>query len=92
LRFRLTKIWMNLNLYKLYLFMFLRDVFMEKHWKSVISRSVCDYFFEEQKKMASPLDDTMPPVISTPHHYLINIFRCNLHFVAVCTTEGIFHL
>ena len=27
-----------------------RDVFMEKHWKSVISRSVCDYFFDAQNK------------------------------------------
>ncbi|CAL8127090.1 unnamed protein product [Orchesella dallaii] len=61
------------------------DVFMEKHWKSVISRSVCDYFFEEQKKITSPID--MPPVLATPHHYLITIFRCNMYFVAVCTTE-----
>lgn len=59
---------------------------MEKHWKSVISRSVCDYFFEEQKKISSPID--MPPVLATPHHYLITIFRCNMYFVAVCTTEG----
>lgn len=67
-------------------FSFRRDVFMEKHWKSVISRSVCDYFFEEQKKISSPID--MPPVLATPHHYLITIFRCNMYFVAVCTTEG----
>ncbi|OXA46978.1 AP-3 complex subunit mu-1 [Folsomia candida] len=61
------------------------DVFMEKHWKSVISRSVCDYFFEEQKKISSPVD--MPPVVATPHHYLITIFRNNLYFVATTTTE-----
>ena len=24
------------------------DVFMEKHWKSVVNRSICDYFFEAQ--------------------------------------------
>ena len=28
-----------------------RDIFMEKHWKSVIGRSVCDYFFEAQEKV-----------------------------------------
>lgn len=65
-----------------------RDVFMEKHWKSVISRSVCDYFFEQQRKINNPED--IPPVITTPHHYLISIYRCNMFFVAVCTTEGWF--
>ena len=38
---------------------------MEKHWKSVINRSICDYFFEAQAKVTdrsyryclhSPLD------------------------------------
>ncbi|XP_059480324.1 AP-3 complex subunit mu-1 isoform X2 [Neocloeon triangulifer] len=61
------------------------DVFMEKHWKSVISRSVCDYFFDHQRKAASPED--IPPVIATPHHYLISVYRCSMFFVAVCTTE-----
>lgn len=61
------------------------DVFMEKHWKSVISRSVCDYFFDAQNKSSSP--DDIPPVISTPHHYLISIYRCNIFFVAVCMSE-----
>jgi AP-3 complex subunit mu len=49
------------------------DVFLEKHWKSVISRSIIDYFFDAQNKAASPPD--IPPVIATPHHYLISIFR-----------------
>jgi hypothetical protein len=34
---------------------------------------------------ANPED--VPPVIATPHHYLINIFRNNLYFVAVLTNE-----
>ncbi|CAI9716898.1 AP-3 complex subunit mu-1 isoform X8 [Octopus vulgaris] len=61
------------------------DVFMEKHWKSVIHKSICDYFFEVQGRAVS-LDD-VPPVIATPHHYLINIYRSQLYFVAVVTTE-----
>ncbi|KAK9511455.1 hypothetical protein O3M35_000107 [Rhynocoris fuscipes] len=61
------------------------DVFMEKHWKSVISRSVCDYFFDEQRKVGNA--DDMPPIIATPHHYLISIHRCSMFFVAVCMTE-----
>lgn len=65
---------------------FFSDVFIEKHWKSVISRSVCDYFFDQHRKAINP--DDIPPVIATPHHYLISIYRCGLFFVAVCMTEG----
>lgn len=63
---------------------------MEKHWKSVVHRSVCDYFFDAQRKAASPED--VPPVIATPHHYLISIYRCQMYFVAVCMTEGMLQL
>ena len=59
---------------------------MEKHWCSVVSRSVCDYFFDALAKVSSPSD--VPPVISTPHYYLISIFRNNMHFVAVVQDEG----
>ena len=68
-------------------FFSLRDVFMEKHWKSVISRSVCDYFFDAQNKSS---DGIPPPVIATPHHYLISIHRNNVFMVAVCMSEGNF--
>ncbi|XP_031789461.1 AP-3 complex subunit mu-1 isoform X4 [Nasonia vitripennis] len=61
------------------------DVFMEKHWKSAVARSLCDYFFDQQHKASNP-DDT-PPVIATPHHYLISIHRCSMFFVAVCISE-----
>lgn len=59
---------------------------MEKHWRSVVNRSVCDYFFEAQAKATSPAD--VPPVIPTPHYYLISIFRNNLYLVAVTQSEG----
>ncbi|XP_064457269.1 AP-3 complex subunit mu-1-like [Ornithodoros turicata] len=61
------------------------DIFIEKHWKSVIHRSVCDYFFDVQRKASSPED--IPPVISTPHHYLISIYRCKMFLVAVTMSE-----
>ncbi|XP_076436609.1 AP-3 complex subunit mu-1-like isoform X2 [Babylonia areolata] len=61
------------------------DVFMEKHWRSVVNKSILDYFFEAQGKAATHED--ISPVIATPHHYLINIYRNNLHFIAVATTE-----
>ncbi len=115
-----------------------RDVFMEKHWKSVIHRSICDYFFEAQSKVSFSSNfvpwnlkesvsctfhfswqtfcqhnwnlhisgtneklvctwlclfqagsaEDVPPVITTPHHYLINIYRHSLYLVAVVMTEG----
>ena len=79
------------------------DVFLEKHWKSVISRSIVDYFFDAQvnlcaktfvwcyiffilqNKATNPID--IPPVIATPHHYLISIYRCVILIVLAC----IFH-
>lgn len=55
---------------------------MEKHWKSVISRSVCDYYLETQRN--NPNDAA---VIQTPHHFLISISRGGVSFVAVCVQE-----
>ncbi|KRX49124.1 AP-3 complex subunit mu-1 [Trichinella murrelli] len=62
-----------------------RDITLEKHWKALIYRSVCDYFFEAQKRAYTPED--VPVVISTPNHYLISIYRKALFFVAVVNTE-----
>lgn len=56
---------------------------MEKHWRSVVSRSVCDYFLDAQR--ANPND--IPPVISTPHFYLISIQRGGVNLVAACKQE-----
>ncbi|KAK2845349.1 hypothetical protein Q7C36_010203 [Tachysurus vachellii] len=61
------------------------DIFLEKHWKSVVSRSVCDYFFEAQERASEP--ENVPPVIPTPHHYLINVLRHRIYFVAVIQSE-----
>ncbi|KAK3539213.1 hypothetical protein QTP86_029577 [Hemibagrus guttatus] len=61
------------------------DIFLEKHWKSVVSRSVCDYFFEAQERASEP--ENVPPVIPTPHHYLINVLRNRIYFVAVIQSE-----
>ena len=61
------------------------DLFLEKHWKSVISRSVCDYFFEAKEKAVDP--ENVPPVLQTPHHYLITIYRDKLFFLSVIQTE-----
>uniref|UniRef100_A0A672RQ28 Adaptor related protein complex 3 subunit mu 2 n=2 Tax=Sinocyclocheilus TaxID=75365 RepID=A0A672RQ28_SINGR len=61
------------------------DIFLEKHWKSVVSRSVCDYFFEAVERATEP--ENVPPVIPTPHHCLINVLRQRVYFVAVIQSE-----
>jgi AP-3 complex subunit mu len=61
------------------------DIFLEKHWRSVINRSICDYFFEAQRNCSKP--DDIPVVISTPHHKLITVYKNQLYFVAVVVNE-----
>ncbi|KAH0624346.1 hypothetical protein JD844_031733 [Phrynosoma platyrhinos] len=61
------------------------DIFLEKHWKSVVGQSVCDYFFEAQERAADV--ENVPPVIPTPHHYLISIYRDKIFFVSVIQSE-----
>uniref|UniRef100_A0A1I8GNP5 MHD domain-containing protein n=1 Tax=Macrostomum lignano TaxID=282301 RepID=A0A1I8GNP5_9PLAT len=61
------------------------DIFLEKHYKRVIPKSICDYFFEEVTKNSSP--ENVPPIIQTPNHILISIYRAQMHFVAVCKSE-----
>jgi len=62
-----------------------RDIFMEKHWKTAIKRSVCDCFFQALEKSSVPED--VQPIIATPHHFLISIYRDRLYFVSVVTKE-----
>ncbi|EDW30502.1 GL26809 [Drosophila persimilis] len=59
------------------------EVFLEKHWRSVVSRSVCEYFLDAQR--AAPYD--VPPVIATPHYYLITVQREAVSLVAACKQE-----
>lgn len=89
------------------------DIFLEKHWRSVVSRSVCDYFLDAQRISAnvsphtscnsddsqqlsnfvsfdlfiSAINQDVPPVIQTPHYYLISIQRGNVSLVAACKQE-----
>lgn len=60
------------------------DIFLEKHWRSLVSRSVCDYVMEALRK--DPED--VPPVIPiSNNNYLITIQRNRISFVAVCKQE-----
>ena len=64
-----------------------RSVIIEKHYRSVINRSVVEYFMSEVNKGDHPL-----PVMSLPKLVLIHIDRNELFYLAVVTGEGpLFH-
>jgi len=58
---------------------------MEKHWRGVLNRSICDFFWEEVTK--APSKEEVLPVISTAKHYLIHIYRNDLFFLSVVNAE-----
>lgn len=61
------------------------EILIEKHWRGVTGRAVVDVFWEEVGKHASAKD--VPPVISTPMYYLINVLRDGMFFLAVVQAE-----
>ena len=65
---------------------FPRDIFLEKHWRTIVSRSVCDHFFDAQTKATTPED--VPPIITANKSCLINIYREKIYLVAVIQMEG----
>jgi len=61
------------------------NIVMEKHWRGVLNRSICDFFWEEVTK--APSKEEVLPVISTAKHYLIHIYRNDLFFLSVVNAE-----
>jgi len=62
------------------------DVLIEKHWKGLINRTICEYFWDQV--LASKKDNSIvPPIISTPKYYLINIQRDKVYFLGVLQSE-----
>lgn len=69
----------------LFLFSPTGEVLIEKHWRGVTSRSICDVFWDEVTKSESK--DDVPPVISTSKYHLINIYRSNIYLLATSVRE-----
>ena len=61
------------------------EVLIEKHWRDVTPRSVCDYFWDEVNKYESR--DEMPPVVNTTKYYLVSIYREDMFFLGTTTVE-----
>ena len=62
-----------------------REVIIEKHWRGLTNRNVCDFFLEEVNKYRERED--VPPIIATSKHYLVSVFRDDLFVLAVMTNE-----
>lgn len=62
-----------------------RDVIIEKHYRGLINRSVCDYFWDQVNKASNPSE--VNPVIITPKFYLVHIQRNGLYFLATIQNE-----
>ncbi|EGC38186.1 clathrin-adaptor medium chain apm 3 [Dictyostelium purpureum] len=62
------------------------DILIEKHWRGLINRSICEYFWDQvlQSKQNGSM---VPPVISTPKYYLINIQKPQIYLLGVLQSE-----
>jgi AP-3 complex subunit mu len=61
------------------------EVIIEKHWRGVTPRAVCDFFWDEVNKYDSHHE--MPPIVSTSKYYLVSIFRSDVFLLATTTGE-----
>lgn len=58
---------------------------IEKHWRGVTTRAVCDFFWDEVNKYESR--EEMPPVVATSKYYLISIYREDIFLLVTSTGE-----
>mmetsp|Transcript_80096 Transcript_80096/g.159843 ORF Transcript_80096/g.159843 Transcript_80096/m.159843 type:complete len:434 (+) Transcript_80096:103-1404(+) len=56
------------------------EVMIEKHWRGVTPRTVCDFFWDEVSKYSAR--EEVPPVMFTSKYYLISVHRDDLFLVA----------
>jgi len=61
------------------------EVLVEKHWRAINPRSMCDIFWKARGKCQCVED--VDPVITTAKHYLVNVHRFGMWFLAVIQIE-----
>lgn len=61
------------------------DILIEKHYRGLLHRNICDLFWEEVRKSSRP--EEVLPIITTPKYYLIHIQRNGLFFLSVVASE-----
>ena len=63
----------------------LSEVIIEKHYRGLMNRNVCDYLWDEVSK--APSHDEVLPILQTTKYYLIHVQKSGLFFLAVCDLE-----
>jgi AP-3 complex subunit mu len=61
------------------------DVLIERHWRGVTPRSVCDFFWDEVNKCDQRTE--VPPILYRPKHYLVSIFREDVYVIATLAKD-----
>mmetsp|Transcript_4834 Transcript_4834/g.14340 ORF Transcript_4834/g.14340 Transcript_4834/m.14340 type:complete len:430 (+) Transcript_4834:1032-2321(+) len=61
------------------------DVLIERHWRGVTPRSVCDYFWDEVNRCHQHLD--VSPVLHISNYYLMSIYRADIYLIASITND-----
>ncbi len=61
------------------------EVLIEKHWRGLTPRTVCDYFWEQVSSYRQK--DEAPPIMSHGRYYLLSIHRNNMFMLATTTVE-----
>jgi len=61
------------------------EIIIEKHYRGLLNRNICDYFWDEVCK--APSHEEVLPILQTPKYYLIHIQRNGLFFLGVCSME-----
>jgi AP-3 complex subunit mu len=61
------------------------EVLIEKHWRGLTNRAVCDFFWDEVSK--SDNREETPPVIVKDKYYIVSILRNNIFFVGTTKVE-----
>jgi len=61
------------------------DVLIEKHYRGLVTRGICDTFWDNVLKADTKAD--APPIMSTPKFYLIHVQTEGLFFLALSARE-----
>ncbi|CAM9606535.1 unnamed protein product, partial [Choristocarpus tenellus] len=61
------------------------EVMIEKHWRGVTARNVCDFFWDEVKRHDGL--EAVPPILQTSKYYLIHVCRDDVFLLATVTVD-----
>ncbi|KAJ1444817.1 Mu homology domain-containing protein [Pelagophyceae sp. CCMP2097] len=61
------------------------EVIIERHWRGVTPRTVCDFFWDEVNKYETRAE--VPPIMHTSKYYLTSILRDDIFLIATLQSD-----